>query len=156
MSNRDFALITALAAVRERMIAHSESLRSSAAVASAESRLDVREYAAGDLRIDAYVDAELADGRAVTWWLEARLEGNTWIVECLKELRKSTWLFFYGLQFGAEAVVPFYVDLISLLAEEFEDVRVFAKSYLKLAETRNLSPNTIELIRNTWVHLDAQ
>jgi hypothetical protein len=77
----EFAVIEALGAIRERMIAHALLLGRSAGVAAARSGVDVRDYPVGGLHVEAWVEAERTDGCASTWWLEARRGEAGWTVE---------------------------------------------------------------------------
>ena len=80
-SESEFVVIPALAQLREQLIAHARSLRKNQAVDAVSDKLDVREYPEGGLQIEAYVDAELKNGEALTWWLEARLNDGVWTVD---------------------------------------------------------------------------
>jgi hypothetical protein len=74
-------LLEALAQCRERMIEMEVMLRNSTRVSSVSSGVDVRRYSAGGTRIEFFVDAELPDGRGVSWWLELVCENGTYVVE---------------------------------------------------------------------------
>src|SRR6478609_11505950 len=79
--NADFAVIRALARVRDHMIERAQLLRTNAAVTQVTSRIDIRDHGGKDVYIEIYIDAELTDGRALTWMLEARTEQSAWTVE---------------------------------------------------------------------------
>lgn len=74
-------LLGTIANVRERMIDLSIRLRGRADVTGVLDGLEVREYQVGGLRLESWVDAELTDGRALCFWLEARREEGRWVVE---------------------------------------------------------------------------
>jgi hypothetical protein len=77
----DFAVLNALASIREQMIGQTQRLRGHSAVTKAESRLEIRDYPEGGTHVETYIDAELEDGHALTWWLEARHANGRWAVE---------------------------------------------------------------------------
>jgi hypothetical protein len=74
-------LLGAIAYARERMIEMAVRLRRRADVTEVQSGVEVRKYQVGGLRLESWVDAELAGGRALCFWLEARREEGCWVVE---------------------------------------------------------------------------
>jgi hypothetical protein len=83
-------LLRALAAIRQEMITVAQKLRDHRFVVIAESKLDVRDYPVGGLQLHAYLDVELRDTRAISYWIEARWEAAYWVVEAsVDELRDS-------------------------------------------------------------------
>jgi hypothetical protein len=74
----EFVAVIALTYVRLSELAR--SLRDTEGVKSVETAMAARRYSSGD-RIEWYVDAVVASGNSVGWWLEIRLEADTWVIE---------------------------------------------------------------------------
>lgn len=56
------------------------SMRKNPAVVAVSSDLELRRYESGPI-IEAYVEAELSNSEAVTWWLDVRPSGTKWSFE---------------------------------------------------------------------------
>ncbi len=73
-------VVSALAELSARFSDLAVELRRDPAVRSASAGIGLRAYEDGD-RCECYVDAELASGHAIGFWLEFREERGTWVVE---------------------------------------------------------------------------
>ena len=62
-----------LAVLNERLVEHAVALRARPEVARVARGVDVRMYESGPV-VELYVDAELRNGRALTWWVDLRPE----------------------------------------------------------------------------------
>jgi hypothetical protein len=80
MTSAARSIVSILALVGQRLSELARALRGQPVVRSVVSGISPRRYADGD-RIECYVDAELASGNAVGWWLEFRFADGSWIVE---------------------------------------------------------------------------
>ncbi|MCW3094439.1 MAG: hypothetical protein JWL77_57 [Chthonomonadaceae bacterium] len=56
------------------------SMRKHPSVVGTHSGVELRHYESGPI-IEAYVEAELSNGNAVTWWLDVRPSGKAWSFE---------------------------------------------------------------------------
>ena len=69
------AMITVLAELNEQLIEHATTLRARPEVASVSRGMDARNYKSGTI-LELYVDAELRNGRTLTWWVDVRSDGD--------------------------------------------------------------------------------
>lgn len=74
------SIVAVLALVNQRLMDLAIQLRGHQMVRSVSVAVTPRRYPAGD-RVECYVDAELANGRAVGCWLEARIDDGSWIID---------------------------------------------------------------------------
>jgi hypothetical protein len=74
------ALLVALAAARERLVALELSLRGRPDVVQTWSMMDCRHALAGPA-LEWRVEAELRGGAVLTWWLEACQDDGDWVLE---------------------------------------------------------------------------
>ncbi len=72
--------------ISSAMIEVADSLRAKPSVREVLRNYDIRKYE-GIPTLEAYADAELANGTALSWGIELRYEENYWIVEAA--LRKN-------------------------------------------------------------------
>lgn len=73
----------------------------------------------------------------------------------LKEMKNSSWYFFHGLQNDDVDHVWLYVDLIGVLAQQFDCLINNARLYLVESMNRNLSDSDKDLIKNTLIAIDS-
>jgi len=73
-------LLSALAAVNERLVALANTLRSRPAVAQVLRDVDFRSYGAGPPLVEAYVESTCANGDAICYWLELSWADGHWLV----------------------------------------------------------------------------
>ena len=68
-----------LAAFNERLVEHASALRARPEVAGVTRGMDARTYETGAV-LEMYVDAELRNGRALSWWVDVYPEDEGWSV----------------------------------------------------------------------------
>lgn len=71
------------------------------------------------------------------------------IEACLMELKQNSGYFIHGLQFDEPKNVWYYVDILGILGEVYEDMNEKVITYLKFTLGRELDDLTIKMIQNT-------
>jgi hypothetical protein len=73
-------LLEALAESKGTLTDFARQLRSQPEVVRVLTNFEPREYQTGFV-LEGYVDAELRNGKAMAWWLEARWNESLWTIE---------------------------------------------------------------------------
>jgi hypothetical protein len=73
-------LLHSIALSNEMLITLSQSLRARPDVIQVLHSLEARNHQSG-AALEGYVDAELANGKAICWWLDASWQGEHWAIE---------------------------------------------------------------------------
>jgi hypothetical protein len=79
-SKQAIGLLEAVATSNEKLISLSETLQSHPAVVRALRGFDCRYYQTG-VMVELYVDAELQNGYAMSWWVDLSWTETNWIIE---------------------------------------------------------------------------
>jgi hypothetical protein len=79
-SKQAIGLLEAIATGNEKLISLSETLRSHPAVVRALRGFDCRYYQTG-VMVEWYVDAELQNGYAMSWWVDLSWTETNWVIE---------------------------------------------------------------------------
>ena len=69
-----------IASCNEQLIALSQWLPSAPGIRTVSHGFDCRAYESGT-SVEAYVEAELEDGKVICWWLEVGWDGQEWRIE---------------------------------------------------------------------------
>ena len=79
-NKRALELLRSIATSNEMLIALSQSLRVRPEVTQVLHSLEARKHQSG-AALEGYVDAELNNGKAICWWLDAGWDGEHWVIE---------------------------------------------------------------------------
>jgi len=77
-SHQEVMLLRAIAMAHERLNALAEKMRTSRTVTTTRSEVDVRDYDSG-LCVEIYLDAEMSNGEALTWWMDLTWNAHSWV-----------------------------------------------------------------------------
>jgi hypothetical protein len=79
-SKNAIRVLNSIAASYTRIMKFTHQIRSQPMVKQATDRFEIRNFQTGNLLVE-YIDAELANGNAINWWLEINWDGQQWGIE---------------------------------------------------------------------------
>lgn len=74
-------LLHGIAVSNEMLISLSQDLRARPEVVRVLHSLEARKHQSG-AALEGYVDAELRNGKAICWWMDAYWKEGKWVIEC--------------------------------------------------------------------------
>jgi hypothetical protein len=74
-------LLKGIALSNEMLITLSQDLRTMPEVVGVLHSLEARKHPSG-AALEGYVDAELHNGKAICWWMDAYWKEEQWVIEC--------------------------------------------------------------------------
>lgn len=119
-------LLRGIALSNEMLITLSQDLRTMPEVVRVLHSLEARKHPSG-AALEGYVDAELRNGKALCWWMDAYWKEKQWVIECSIFVQTDE----------GQQVVKEFPEKTALSIEEF---------------VSRLDEATRELVSNTDIH----